>query len=767
MRYVLRNENLHITQEQMCIAKKLGISTELLKLLIGRGIKEDEVEKFLHPSLANLSSPFEIADMDIAVERVRRAIANGEKILIYGDYDCDGICAVSILMLFLRDKTNVEYFIPDRNRDGYGMTLATLERLIKRYAPKLVVTVDCGITAVEEARYLSSLGIDLIVTDHHEPQEGIPSCTVVDPKVYKKGFYELCGAGVALKLVEALSDRKEAEKYLDIAAIATIADVVPLMGDNRIIAYFGLKQMQKSPRTGIKLLLGEDTLTSQNIMFRLAPRINAAGRVKSAMKVVDLFLQSDYFMLKTLAEELVRDNTFRQELCENTVREAKEMLRGEDFSKTGFIALYSESWEAGVLGIAAAKLVEDFKRPAILFSKCNDMLKGSARSIPAVNIFELFSNLNGYFVSFGGHAQAAGASLKAENFEAFKQDANELIMQRHSLADFDPPIKCEMELPLDYDFLPFAQELKLLEPTGYGNPRPNFLIKGEGLKFERIGFSNHVKYHSANLDILGFSSYAESLFAKTGKAAFEVSLDVNSFRNELSAQGILRSVDIEGINLSEDEALCLNLHHLEYECEKTQKAQYHDAQYLASQLKASPFGTLVVCFSAEEYADICAACEEIGKLPCAIGSFDDLNPKNAVIICPNRSFDFGYYDNVAIAGRALTEGYSKHISESAKNVYAVTDDASPRRLKITDGELRIIYRELAELSARLSKAGNMRALYLRLCERHKTDEYVFMTAMKVFEELNLVSIGARGTLIVNKRSVVLGDSKTYRNLLHN
>nr|MDE5602058.1 DHH family phosphoesterase [Clostridia bacterium] len=339
MQYLVKTPNMPLTDEQKKVAKALGISDTFMRLLVGRGMKEDALASFLKPSVDGLSSPFEIDGMNEAVARVKLAVERGEKILVFGDYDCDGICAVSILMLHLRDKANITYFIPDRGRDGYGMSVSTLERIISAQKPNLVITVDCGITAVEEAKYLKAQGIDLIVTDHHEPQAEIPDCIVVDPKVKKSGFYELCGAGVALKLVEALSSREEACKYLDIAAIATIADVVPLKDDNRIIAYYGLKQMSTSPRKGVKMLLDKDAVTSHSIMFHLAPRMNAAGRINSAMKVVGLFLETDYFMLKSLADELARDNALRQELCESTVREAKEMLHGVDFSEVGIILL--------------------------------------------------------------------------------------------------------------------------------------------------------------------------------------------------------------------------------------------------------------------------------------------------------------------------------------------------------------------------------------------------------------------------------------------
>ncbi|MDE6061027.1 MAG: single-stranded-DNA-specific exonuclease RecJ [Clostridia bacterium] len=762
MQYLVKTQNTPLTDGQRRIAKTLGISDTFMRLLVGRGMKEEELGSFLKPSVDRLSSPFEIDGMNDAVKRVQSAIERGEKILIFGDYDCDGICAVSILMLYLRDRATVTYFIPDRNRDGYGMSVSTLERVICAQKPNLVITVDCGITAVEEARYLKSQGIDLIVTDHHEPQAEIPDCIVVDPKVKKNGFYELCGAGVALKLVEALSNREEACKYLDIAAIATIADVVPLKEDNRIIAYYGLKQMSTSPRKGIKMLLGEDAVSSQSIMFRVAPRMNAAGRLNSAMKVVGLFLETDYFMLKSLSDELARDNTVRQELCESTVREAKEMLRGVDFAEVGIIILCGENWEQGVLGIAAARLVEEFKRPAVLFAKNGDKLKGSARSVCAVNIFELFLGLSKYFTSFGGHAQAAGVSLLAKDFEEFKAEANRQVLEAHSLDEFMPPVKCEMELPLDFDFLPFTRELELLEPTGYGNPRPNFLITGENLRFDRIGFSKHVKCSTKKVDLLGFSDFSDKLYARVGKANFEATLDINCFRNILTAQGILRSVSFEDISLEEDEARCLNLHHLGYG--GSVNLPTVDINYVNQRLQ-SPLGTIIVCFSKSEYEGLCAMSDEVRKLQVAIGSSSSLNPCNCVVICPNDEFDFSYYNNVIIAGKPLTSGYIKHIYDNCKNCVSLTG-CEALRMSVSDDTLRSIYKAIAQVGVSKSKLSNMRELYVQVCARYKVDESVFLLAMKIFSEIDLVKISDRGILTVNRKSVRLADSAAYNQILH-
>ena len=333
----------------------LGISKEFAELLLARGLDNvEDAKKFLHPSLNDMSNPFDIKGMKEAVDRIKTAISKKERILIFGDYDCDGISAISILMLYLENKTSVDFYIPDRNEDGYGLSSHAIENLFKENKPNLVITVDCGITSVKEIESLKESHIDVIVTDHHEPQDEIPDCIVVDPKIEKKGFYDFCGAGVALKLVEALSNREEIKKYLDICAIATIADVVPLIGENRIIAAFGLEKIRTNTRLGLRIMLGGKEITSYDVMYKIAPRINSAGRLGSAKKVVDLFISKDPILLTMLCDELEADNTRRQAICEQVVSEAREMLKDVDFNKTRIIILENDNWEAGVIGIAAA-----------------------------------------------------------------------------------------------------------------------------------------------------------------------------------------------------------------------------------------------------------------------------------------------------------------------------------------------------------------------------------------------------------------------------
>lgn len=761
MRSVVKTVNFPLSREQITFANNLGISQDFLRLLLGRGMTLDEIPSFLHPDINQLSSPFEIEGMKEAVERIRLAIARKEKVLIYGDYDCDGICATSTLMLFLRDKLDVFYFIPNRHKDGYGISIDALDRVLYNQSPTLVITVDCGITAQKEVEYLKSRGIDVIVTDHHEPQDNIADCIVVDPKIARKGFYDLCGAGVALKLVEALSSRQEASKYLDIVAIATIADVVPLKKDNRIIAYYGLKMISNGYRKGLKMLLGEGHVSAQDIMFRLAPRMNAAGRLNTAMKVVDLFLEDDYFLLKTLVEELERDNRDRQALCEKVVDEAKLLLKGEDFANTGLIVLYSDNWETGVLGIACARLVEEFKRPTILFAKNGDELKGSARSVESVNIFELLQSLSHLFTAFGGHSQAAGVSLKIDNFDEFKNRANEIVLSSHTSSDFESVMTSEMALPLNLNFLKFAKELELLEPTGYQNALPSFLIEGDDIRFEQIGFSSHVKSQLSNIDLVGFGRFSQSLYPRANSVKCNITLGINVFQNRQTPQGIIRNIQFNTAKLTDEESIWLNAHHLRYE--GNADVECIDMALLKEFLKQD-FSTLIVCFSQDEYDNLIKD-DTLKKLPVCIGDTPCLNPENSIVVCPSSHFDFSFYKRVVIAGNALNEGYISHLQSVANSLYSL-GRINVKKIAISDDTLRAIYREIASLCSRTPKMSSLHKMYVSICSRYKVSESVFRIALKIFDELSLVKISDRGIVSLSRKGVNLKDSATYRGLAH-
>lgn len=756
----MKEDKKNVSETEMkSSAAKLGISEQFYRLLRGRGLDDGSIPSFLRPSLANLSSPFEIHGMRAAADRIRLAIERKEKILVFGDYDCDGICAISILMLALRDRADVAYFIPNRLTDGYGMSTESLKRITEHRRPDLVITVDCGITASNEVEFLKSKGIDVIVTDHHEPQDNIPDCIVVDAKIDKRGFFDLCGAGVALKLVQALFGDEYA-KYLDICAIATVADVVPLVGDNRIIAYFGLKQCSVSPRKGVRFLAGSDAIGSQDVMFRVAPRINAAGRLGSAMKAVDLFLGDDYFLLKSLAEELERDNTRRQEICEQVVREAKVKLRGMDFDTTRIIVLHDSGWEAGVLGIAAARLVEDFKCPAVLFSGDGEEYKGSARSVKNINIFNLLSGYADMFTTFGGHAQAAGVGIRAENFEAFRQAVNAEVVATFPPEDFLPETSCDMRLEPDDDFLSLAKELELLEPTGYGNPKPEFVLTAQGLRFDRIGFGPHVKCVINGLEIMGFSRYGYLGGATKGKTSLEFSMGVSCFQNRVYAQGIMKGVSFDEVSVSDEDAQLMSLHQLG-KCGETELSPI-DAE-AAKELAAKPFGTAFIVFGQSEYERLCREIDGAEKLPVYVGAQKWLNPQTCVVFAPNAAFDFAYFKNAVFAGNPLSEGYVTEVAKSCRNAFGLFAP-TPTAPTLSDAKIRAAFVAFDAMARRKERAQSPAVLCGRIRQSAKLTAVEYEICRLILSDLGLISVSDRGIITVCRDKTDLNLSAYYRNV---
>lgn len=748
--------------EETKTAGMLGITPRFLALLRRRGLADADIPAFLSPSLDALSSPFEIDGMREAAARVRRAIEKGEKILIFGDYDCDGISAISILMLALRGRADADYFIPNRQTDGYGMNIPALERIIAHRRPDLVITVDCGITAVKEAEFLKERGIDLVVTDHHEPQGELPDCIVVDAKIARKGFSDYCGAGVALRLVHALFG-DEYKDYLDICAIATVADVVPLVGDNRIIAWHGLRMLARSPRRGVKMLSGGEKITSQDIMFRLAPRINAAGRIGSAMKAVGLFVDEDYFMLKSLAEELERDNARRQEICEEVVADAKRALRGIDFDRTRIIVLHDAKWEAGVLGIAAARLVEEFKCPAILFSgEDAEGYKGSARSVTSVNIFELLSRHSEFFTTFGGHAQAAGVGVRAEDFDAFREALESDVRDNYPAEDFLPRESDAVRLSADEDFLSLAKELELLEPTGYGNPKPEFRLEERGMRFDRIGFGPHVKYAGGGLELMGFSRFAWLPGTTKGLTSFEFSLGVGCFRNRVYAQGVLRSVTARTVEIDDAEARSMCLFQLGMTgAGEVKRASVKEAREWARQ----PFGTAFVVFSQGELERLAADIPECASLPVFVGAQKWLNPATCVVFAPGEKFDLSYFKRVVCAGRPLSPSYLASVAEHTAECFSLYgEEADPP--VITDGKVRAAYLAFSAMARRGERVSSPRDLAAAVRAQAKLSAEEYELSRLILENLGLISVSDRGIITVSREKTELTRSAYYVNARH-
>ena len=488
-----------------------GISPRLRSLLYARGAKTiEEMEQFLHPGEGQFCDPFDFKDMDIGAERIRAAVGN-QRICVFGDYDADGVCATAILADCLASMgADVIYRIPSRHEEGYGLSIAAVERL-KQEGVGLIVTVDNGVKAYGEIDRCRELGMDVVVTDHHRCDGRIPECCAVVCHTRDDNTYpnrDLCGAGIAWKLAEALIGRQEAKKYLPIAAIATMADVVPLLGENRAIVALGLNMINEGLCcAGIKALgraVNEknDTFAARDLSFGFAPRLNAAGRMEDASICVELLCTGDMQRAEEIARRLDELNRLRQKEESAIVDEAAEMTEGDDLTVKRCIVLKSENWNPGVIGIAASRIAERYYRPTLLFTEKEGVLTGSARSVPGVDLYSALNANSRFFTRFGGHAFAAGVTMPAECFDEFAEALNDTFRQTVPDELFIPRRTYEAEVELAELTLPMAEELELLAPFGEGNPEPSFRTRGMLLRgIRRIGSTgSHIKATAVKAD---------------------------------------------------------------------------------------------------------------------------------------------------------------------------------------------------------------------------------------------------------------------------
>lgn len=466
----------------------LNLPMWLSKLFYMRGIDTDEkAQKFLYPSLSDRHDPFLMKGMEIAVKLIKAAIQNKQSIVVYGDYDVDGICATAILVKTLSQMgARVHSYLPDRHTEGYGLNPDAVKRLAKENT--FLMTVDCGISNVEEVALARSLGMTVVVTDHHEPPDQLPQAHAILNPLLGYPFARLCGAGVALKLSEALVGFEAVEPLLPICALATVADIVPLIDENRLIVSFGLKAMPHTECCGLKALMESAAVTApvtaQQVAFRLAPRLNAAGRLKEADIGLRLLLTDDETEAKVLAQQLENENTLRRKAQDELQEKAQALLPEQvDFKHDKAIVIVGDHFNPGVIGLCAGKLCEKYYYPTIVLSRReDDTLVGSARSIPGVNIHKALTQCKDLFVRFGGHAQAAGLTMQARFLPELRRRLSLAIDEIAVPECYVEHKEYDLLMPLSAVTEQAIQVLEMLEPTGYGNPSPVFLTQDASIQ---------------------------------------------------------------------------------------------------------------------------------------------------------------------------------------------------------------------------------------------------------------------------------------------
>ena len=486
------------------LSAELGIDRVLAELLVKRGVETfEQARSFFRPSLDDLHDPFLMKDMDKAVKRLRTAITTEEGILVYGDYDVDGTTAVALVYSFLRRySTNVDFYIPDRYEDGYGLSYRGID-WAKEHGFSLIITLDCGIKANEKVDYAASLGLDVIICDHHLPESTIPAAVaVLDPKREDDNypFDDLSGCGVGFKLVQAYSREYDIPfetliPLLDLLVVSISADLVSMTGENRVLAHFGLRQLNENPRKGLQAIatlskLEPGHLSIDDIVFKIGPRINAAGRMESGRLAVELLTSSDEHSAAVVGEKINDNNNERKSIDREITQEALEMVQsGAALSSSAATIVYNPNWNKGVVGIVASRLVEAFYKPTIVLTKSNDFITGSARSVAGFDLYEAIDSCADLMENFGGHVYAAGLTLREENLPEFVRRIEEFISTRITQEMLTPFTEIDARLEFSQITPKFFRLLKQFQPFGPGNTNPVFQTENvyDGGKGRKVG----------------------------------------------------------------------------------------------------------------------------------------------------------------------------------------------------------------------------------------------------------------------------------------
>ena len=485
MRWTLKPKPL--PEDVKHLQEALQIDEIISTLLLQRGIKTyEEAKTFFRPNLRDLHDPFLMKDMDKAVARIEEAILNKENILVFGDYDVDGTTSVAMMSSFLKTRTNnVSTYIPDRYEEGYGVSYKGID-----YADdnefSLIIALDCGIKAIEKVEYAREKGIDFIICDHHRPGENLPKAVaVLDPKREDCNYpyKELCGCGVGFKLIQAMESREgksidDLVEYLDLVATAIGADIVPITGENRTLAFFGLQVINKNPRPGIKAIVAQikkQELTITDVVFIIAPRINAAGRMEHGNHAVTLLTETDYNLAIQYALDIDQFNIERRETDERITKEALLQIEANHEQKRFTSVVYDESWHKGVIGIVASRLTETYYRPTLVFTKSGDKLAASARSVSGFDVYNALEACSHFIEQFGGHKYAAGLTIKQENYEAFKQAFEDEVSKTIEKSLLTPEIKIDSVIELKVISPKFYRIISQFAPFGPGNMAPIFM----------------------------------------------------------------------------------------------------------------------------------------------------------------------------------------------------------------------------------------------------------------------------------------------------
>lgn len=754
------------------MSRELRLHPRLVELLAMRGIcGKEEILAFLRPDSSRLNDPFGMKGMAEAAERIRAAMDAGEKIVVYGDYDADGVCASAVLSLCFKELgADVIVHIPDRMKDGYGLSVESIERIIEEHNPDLIITCDCGISGVKEVEHCRDLGVDIIVTDHHEPGPVLPDCVVINPKQSGDDYPDkyLCGAGVALKLVQAIAGDMY-EQFLDIAAVATIADLVPLLGENRLIVQLGLRKIADGRyNLGLRLMLKNlglgGRVTSTDIAYKIAPRINAAGRMGDAFRAFDILTSSDEKHIRELIDELNADNDRRKALCDSIYEEAVQDLAYEDLTNGRAIVLSNPEWSKGVTGIAAARFAGEYNRPTFIIVDRNGegIFKGTARGIKGVNIFEALSYCSDLLVEFGGHTGAAGFSLREENIPLFRERVNEYFSK---LPDsyFTPGAEYDIDVRADECDEKLLSALELLEPTGHGNEKPLLRIVTDSVRISPCKNPVHTSVQIGRLQTYAFNFYDRNQFL-IGSGKKELVIELSEGLGG-GVSGYVRAVRSEGMTINDEmaQANFIALARYGFSDKATYKVYKRgDTEKL---LPTSIYGTLFVCADGASYERIMST---RGKFVTAdYMTKAEKNNYSGVIVAPNlEGIYLANYSRIVFADRPPSSGIIARLNELTGAEIFIPEEDDGRLYKGISGDRAVFAHVYAALTTHASSASaNITVFYKRISHFVRDlSARQFAAALAVFCELGFIAFKGNELIINSGVRRPLTDSRFYAKL---
>lgn len=743
------------------------------ELLVSRGIDTPEkAEKFLHPSLSDVSDPFLLRSMDTAVSLIKQAKANNDRVIIFGDYDADGVCASTILSeaLLSFGIADCGVYLPDRHAEGYGLN----ENAVREIAEKaeMLITVDCGITGHREVALAKELGMTVIVTDHHQLPEALPDAdAVITPLLSPYPFPYLCGAGVAWQISRALLGYVKAEELLDVAAIATVADMVKLQGENRAIVAEGLKKLDATKRPGIRALRHmaglSGNMTSEQIAYMIAPRLNASGRIQSAEIALELLVTKKPERAEELALELENINRDRR-VAENLVKEeAFAELKHYDLCDLRAVVICGDGYESGVVGLAAGKIADQVGYPTVILSRKDDLAVGSARSAGGVDIYRALCQCSDLFLRFGGHPQAAGMTLKFDDVDELRLRLSDAVKEQLNGQPLYPTYEYDAELTLDEVTEETIGRLAMMEPCGFGNKRPTFLLKNaEPVGARAVGNDKN----TLKLGLRQNGVYREAIAFGQGKREAKLggavdcifTPDVNVFNGISTIQCKVSAIHVrpEGIpedKIAEVRAFLQDFTRSEQNINRLSPL-LASASALNGALEADGQGTLVFCRTRQTARKVCDMYPVLDMLK---ERADDPHAYNAVVYGADALSVRAPFRSIFLADGAVHENEAALFKQALPNanIFAFGQTAALkmliRSLCADDDTLRRVVEAIIRGHA---------PSYAALCDRLEIDRAVILCAMYIFRQLGLIEFDDKDLMIrqVTPKKVRLSDSSLYR-----